>query len=97
MKKKNVLVVLGGTSKERKISLATGRACIKALKKIGYKVNKFDPAKQLLNEIDKSKVDLIFNALHGKDGEDGNAQSYFEYLRIPYTHSGVIASMNAMD
>ena len=97
MKKKNVLVVLGGTSKERKISLATGRACIKALKKIGYKVSEFDPAKQLLNEIDKSKVDLIFNALHGKDGEDGNAQSYFEYLRIPYTHSGVIASMNAMD
>ena len=97
MKKKNVLVVLGGTSKERKISLATGRACVKALKKIGYKVNEFDPAKQLLNEIDKSKVDLIFNALHGKDGEDGNAQSYFEYLRIPYTHSGVIASMNAMD
>ena len=97
MKKKNVLVVLGGTSKERKISFATGRACIKALKKIGYKVNEFDPAKQLLNEIDKSKVDLIFNALHGKDGEDGNAQSYFEYLRIPYTHSGVISSMNAMD
>ena len=47
--------------------------------------------------IDKKKVDIIFNALHGKDGEDGVAQSYFEYLRIPYTHSGVISSYNSMD
>jgi len=97
MKKKNILVILGGTSKEREVSLETGKACIKSLKRIGHKVKEFDPAKKLLNEIDKSKVDLIFNALHGKDGEDGNAQSYFEYLRIPYTHSGVISSMNAMD
>ena len=43
------------------------------------------------------KVDLIFNALHGRDGEDGIAQSYFEYFKIPYTHSGIISSMNAMD
>ena len=57
----------------------------------------FDPLKKSLNQIDKSKVDIIFNALHGKDGEDGNAQSFFEYLKIPYTHSGVISSMNAMD
>ena len=55
------------------------------------------PAKKSLNRIEKSKVDIIFNALHGKDGEDGIAQSYFEYLKIPYTHSGVVASMNAMD
>ena len=47
--------------------------------------------------IRKEKVDVIFNALHGKDGEDGVAQSYFEYLRIPYTHSGIISSFNAMD
>ena len=47
--------------------------------------------------IDKKKTDVIFNALHGKDGEDGVAQSYFEYLRIPYTHSGVISSHNAMN
>ena len=50
-----------------------------------------------MNEIDRSKFNIIFNALHGKDGEDGNAQSYFEYLRIPYTHSGVMSSMCAMD
>ena len=57
----------------------------------------FDPLKEHYNEINKLNVDLIFNALHGKEGEDGLAQSYFEYLRIPYTHSGVISSMNAMD
>tara|TARA_B100000579_G_scaffold113628_1_gene90921 strand:+ start:479 stop:1330 length:852 start_codon:yes stop_codon:yes gene_type:complete len=69
----------------------------KALKKIGYKVSTFDPKKKPLNLIDKNKTDVIFNALHGKDGEDGVAQSYFEYLRIPYTHSGVISSYNSMN
>ena len=94
---KNVLVVLGGTSGERAVSLESGRACIKALKKKGYKVSSFDPKFKNLNLINKKKVDVIFNALHGKNGEDGIAQSYFEYLRIPYTHSGVISSHNAMN
>ena len=97
MKNKKVLVVLGGTSGERKVSFASGKACIKALKKLGYKVTTFDPKKKPLNLIDKNKVNIIFNALHGKDGEDGIAQSYFEYLKIPYTHSGVISSHNAMN
>ena len=94
---KRVLVVLGGTSGERAVSLDSGKACIKALKKKNYKVSKFDPKFKNLNLIDKKKTDVIFNALHGKDGEDGVAQSYFEYLRIPYTHSGVISSHNAMN
>ncbi len=94
---KKVLVVLGGTSGERSVSLKSGKACIKALKKKGYKVKSFDPKKNNLNLIDKKKTDVIFNALHGKDGEDGVAQSYFEYLKIPYTHSGVISSFNAMN
>jgi D-alanine-D-alanine ligase len=94
---KNILVVLGGTSGERSISLESGQACIKALKKKGYKVSIFDPQKKNFNLISKKKVDAIFNALHGKDGEDGVAQSYFEYLKIPYTHSGVISSFNAMN
>ena len=97
MKYKKVLVVLGGLSGEREVSLDSGRACVKALKKKGYKVSIFDPKKKPLNLIDKTKVDVIFNALHGKEGEDGVAQSYFEYLKIPYTHSGVISSHNAMD
>jgi len=94
---RNVLVVLGGTSGERAVSLETGRACLKALKKKGYKVSTFDPKIKNFNLINKNKIDVIFNALHGRDGEDGVAQSYFEYLKIPYTHSGVISSFNAMN
>mgnify|MGYP006084125577 CR=1 FL=1 len=97
MSKKNILVVLGGTSGEREVSIETGKACIKALKKKGYNVSTFDPKKKSFNLIDKNKTDIIFNALHGKDGEDGVAQSHFEYLRIPYTHSGVVSSYNAMN
>ena len=94
---KNVLVVLGGTSGERAVSLESGKACVKALKKRNYIVSTFDPKHKNFNLINKKKVDVIFNALHGKDGEDGVAQSYFEYLKIPYTHSGVISSYNSMD
>ena len=97
MKNKKVLVLLGGTSDERAVSLDSGKACVKALKKKGYQVSTFDPKKKSLNLIDKNKTDIIFNALHGKDGEDGVAQSYFEYLKIPYTHSGIISSYNAMN
>ena len=94
---KNVLVVLGGNSGEREISLSSGKACIKALKKKKYNVSTFDPKFKNLNLINKKYTDVIFNALHGKDGEDGVAQSYFEYLKIPYTHSGVISSYNSMN
>ena len=94
---KSVLVILGGTSGERSVSLESGKACIKALKKKGYKVSIFDPKFKNFNQINKSNIDVIFNALHGRDGEDGVAQSYFEYLKIPYTHSGVISSYNAMN
>ncbi len=94
---KNVLVILGGTSGERAVSISTGKACAKALENKGYRVSLFDPQKKNFNLINKKNTDVIFNALHGKDGEDGVAQSYFEYLRIPYTHSGVISSYNAMN
>jgi len=92
-----VLVILGGTSGERAVSLDSGKACVKALKKKKYSVTTFDPKIKNFNLINKKNIDVIFNALHGKGGEDGIAQSYFEYLRIPYTHSGVIASFNAMN
>ena len=95
--KKKVLVVLGGNSRERQVSLDSGRACIKALKKIGFKVISFDPKNKNFNQIKKDNVDFIFNALRGKEGEDGNAQSYFEYLGIPYTYAGVLTSMKAMN
>ena len=94
---KYVLVVLGGNSGEREISLDSGRACVRALKKKKYNVSTFDPKFRNFNLINKKNIDVIFNALHGKDGEDGVAQSYFEYLKIPYTHSGVISSHNSMN
>ena len=70
---------------------------LKHLKKLSTKYPLLIPKKKNFNLINKSKTDAIFNALHGKDGEDGVAQSYFEYLKIPYTHSGVVSSFNAMD
>ncbi len=97
MYKKKILVVLGGISKERKVSLETGKSCIKSLKKIGYRVIKFDPKYSSIFDIKKYKPDIIFNALHGKYGEDGTIQSMFEYIKIPYTHSGVLTSIIAMD
>ena len=97
MKNKIILVVCGGTSSEREISLKSGKACANAIESLKYKVLNFDPAKNDLKKIKDYKVDLIFNALHGRDGEDGIAQSYFEYFKIPYTHSGILSSMNAMD
>ena len=97
MSKKKILVVLGGTSREREVSLESGKSCILALKKIGYNVYKFDPKFLPLNKLNKDKPNVIFNALHGKEGEDGKIQSFFEYYRIPYTHSGVLSSMIAMN
>ena len=97
MGKKKILVVLGGNSREREISIKTGKACIAAIKRLGYKVELFDPKSKSFFDIQKSKSDIIFNALHGEEGEDGYAQSFFEYSKIPYTHSGVLASMNAMN
>ena len=97
MSKKKVLVVLGGSSREREISLDSGKSCILALKKLGYHVLKFDPKFLSLNDIKKNNPDIIFNALHGKNGEDGKIQSFFEYFRIPYTHSGVLTSIIAMN
>ncbi len=97
MGKKKILVVLGGNSREREISIKTGKACIAAIKRLGYKVELFDPKSKSFFDIQKKKSDIIFNALHGEEGEDGYAQSFFEYSKIPYTHSGVLASMNAMN
>ena len=97
MSKKRILVILGGASKEREVSLDTGLSCIKALKKSGYKILKFDPKFSSITEVKKNHADVIFNALHGKGGEDGKIQSFFEYISIPYTHSGVLSSMIAMN
>ena len=95
--KKKILLIQGGSSSEREISLRSGKACLKAIKKLDHKVIILDPLKDKLSKIKDLKVDLIFNALHGRDGEDGVVQSYFEYFKVSYTHSGILSSMNAMD
>ena len=95
---KNLVVVLmGGLSGERQISFLSGQACSKALKKKGYKVINLDAKGYFAEKLKKLKPKIVFNALHGKYGEDGFTQSVLEFLKIPYTHSGVIASSLAMD
>jgi D-alanine-D-alanine ligase len=95
--KKKILILAGGISKERLISLDTGLQVAKELKKNGYKVKISEPDGSLLKNINQFKPNVIFNALHGQFGEDGYIQTILEGFKIPYTHSGVIASSLAMD
>ena len=95
--KKKILILSGGISNERLISLDTGLQVAKELKKNGYKVKIFEPDSNLAKNIKQFKPAIIFNALHGQFGEDGYIQSILEQFKVPYTHSGVIASSIAMD
>jgi len=95
--KKRILVLCGGISKERLISLDTGKQVANELKKNKYSVTICEPDHTLLKSIKLFKPDIIFNALHGQFGEDGYIQTILETQKIPYTHSGVIASSIAMD
>ncbi len=97
MLKKKILILCGGFSKERTISLDTGRQVAKELKKNNYRVKLCEPDNDLLKKIKLFKPNVIFNALHGQFGEDGYVQTILETQKIPYTHSGVIASAIAMD
>ena len=92
-----VAILMGGTSGERKISFLTGKACSNALKKKGYKVKEIDAKGFFVAKLKKIKPKIVFNALHGKYGEDGFVQSILEIMKIPYTHSGVLASSIAMN
>ncbi|MDA7556366.1 D-alanine--D-alanine ligase [Candidatus Pelagibacter sp.] len=95
--KKKILIISGGISKERLISLNTGLQVAKELKKNGYKVKISEPDNQLARNINQFKPNIIFNALHGQFGEDGYIQTILEGFKIPYTHSGTVASALAMD
>ena len=95
--KKKILILSGGISKERLISLDTGQQVAKELKKNGYKVKITEPDYSLKKNIKNFKPNVIFNALHGQFGEDGYIQTILEQFNIPYTHSGVIPSSIAMD
>ncbi len=95
--KKKILILSGGISKERLISLDTGLQVAKELKKNGYRVKISEPDNNLKKNIKIFRPNIIFNALHGQFGEDGYIQTILEKFKIPYTHSGVIASSIAMD
>ena len=97
MNKEKVTVLMGGISAERDVSLDSGKACAKALSEIGFDVTSLDAKDDFIEKLIKNKPDKVFNALHGRFGEDGSIQGLLEHLKIPYTHSGILSSAIAMD
>ena len=94
---KHVAVLMGGLSVEREVSLVSGAAVAKALEESGYRVTSIDAGRDLAAQIETIEPDVVFNALHGRFGEDGCVQGVLDILGMPYTHSGVLASAVAMD
>ena len=94
---KKILILGGGFSKERAISLVTAKSVLKALKKKRYKAIICEPNGKLIEKIKSFKPNVVFNALHGRFGEDGYIQAILETTKVKYTHSGVPASCIAMD
>jgi len=97
MASKHVAVLMGGWVHERPVSLASGEGCADALEQAGYRVTRVDVDRNVSSVLEKLKPDVVFNALHGPFGEDGCVQGILEFLNIPYTHSGVMASGLAMN
>lgn len=97
MAKKHVAMLMGGVSSERPVSLSSGKACADALEAEGYTVTRVDVGHNVGAVLAELRPDVAFNALHGPYGEDGSIQGVLEYLQIPYTHSGVLASALAMN
>ncbi len=94
---RHVAVLMGGLSSEREVSLSSGKGCVDALTRLGARVSAVDAGRDVAQVLARLKPDAAFNALHGVWGEDGCVQGVLETLRIPYTHSGVLASALAMD
>lgn len=92
-----VAVLMGGLSAEREVSLSSGRACAQALREAGFRVVEVEAGPDLPARLWENRPAVVFNALHGPYGEDGCVQGILEWLKIPYTHSGVLASALAMD
>ena len=90
-------VLMGGPGAERAVSLSTGQECATALRQAGYSVVEIDAGPDLVNELTLADPDVVFNALHGRWGEDGCVQGVLEWMKLPYTHSGVLCSALAMD
>lgn len=94
---RHVAVLMGGWAAERPVSLRSGEACAAALESEGFRVTRVDVGRDIAERLAEVKPDVALNALHGRGGEDGVIQGVLETLRIPYTHSGVLASALAMD
>jgi D-alanine-D-alanine ligase len=94
---KHVAVLMGGISNERPVSLSSGKGCAQALRNGGYEVTELDVGYDVAERLRELKPDVAFNALHGPYGEDGTIQGVLEFLKVPYTHSGVLASALAMN
>ncbi len=92
----HVAVLMGGWSAEREVSLVSGRACAEALERRGFRVSRVEVDERLPAVLTRLRPDVVFNALHGRLGEDGRVQGLLDLLGIPYTHSGVRASAIAM-
>ncbi len=92
-----VVVLMGGPSAEREVSLSTGRECAAALREAECEVIEVDADRDVAARLIEIAPDVVFNALHGPGGEDGVIQGVLEWLKIPYTHSGVLASALALD
>jgi D-alanine-D-alanine ligase len=93
---KHVAVLMGGLSAEREVSLRSGAACATALEGEGFRVTRIDAGRDVAARLAQAAPDIVFNALHGRYGEDGTVQGILETLGLPYTHSGVLASALAM-
>lgn len=93
---KHVVVLMGGWSAEREVSLRSGKACADAAERKGYRVSRVDVGHDIALVLDKLKPDVALNVLHGRPGEDGTLQGLLELIGLPYTHSGVLASSLAM-
>ena len=92
-----VAVLMGGPSAEREVSLSSGRECAAALRDVGFEVIEVDAGPDLPMRLSEIAPDVVFNGLHGRWGEDGCVQGILEWMGLPYTHSGVLASSLAMD
>ena len=94
---RHVAVLMGGWSAERKVSLVSGAAASAALRERGFRVSEIDVGRDLPQRLAETRPDVVYNALHGRFGEDGTVQGLLEIMGIPYTHSGVLASSVAMN
>ena len=93
---RKIAVLLGGRSAERAVSFSSGRGVASALREEGFETVEIDPGDDLVTQLQDAAPDAVFNALHGRFGEDGTVQGILEWMRLPYTHSGVLASALAM-